>query len=574
MKNLLLLLVIVCALLRLGAQPCPVSLSSAGLTGKNVRALILNGGDIFTDFERGQFFPNPAGTVKDPSTFFAAGLWIGGMDSGGNLKIAAPSYRSTGQNEFWAGPLGVNGETNGPVCTLWDKHFLVKRSEIEAFKVQLPGFINNPAVAIAQYPTIMGWPGKGNPYFYKVWGFDLPANGQEMAPYTDKNNDGIYNPLKGDLPAVYLRGKAPFVPFEMVWSVFNDQGGGQKHGATGSPAIHLEVQLTAWTLDCSKTSAAINGTIFTSHKIINRGVELLDSTFIGIWADLDLGCPNDDYVGSRPDLNCFFGYNQDLTDGYPDNFCAHNVATFPDQPPVQTVTFLNTSMDRFIAYSSTADEVFPLGAGHPTNGLEHYRYLTGHFQDGTPITVGGTGYNAGIGTPTNFAFPGDPSDSNQWSMCSANLPRADRRVVAAHHLGKLLPGQIEELTLAWTAHQNAPFSTPCQLGNMEQEVKNIQAAYAASFADPCKTTPTNSPEQPLIRLLPNPASDVVRMEMADADIREVRLFSPDGRLLKTIQNIDQPSFTLDLAGLIPGIYTVQVLTKEGVCSGKLCVARP
>ncbi len=570
MKKSLLLLLSACLLARLEGQICTSPQSAVDITGKKVRARILNGGDLFTDFNKGQFIPNPIAVGGNPSTIFAAGLWVGGVDPGGNLKLAAATYRNPGGNDFWAGPLDQNGITDPVSCSNWDRLFRVTRARLEAFQQQLPLFQNDPAAAIAQYPDIMGWPAYGNPFFAQVWGFDLPN--QSLAPFDGFDNDAFYNPLKGDFPAVRLEGKPAFVPGEIIWCVFNDQGAGAIHTNSNGTPVQIEVQLTAWVFNCTEFSA-LDRTVFTSHKVINKALERLDSTFIGLWVDLELGCGVDDYTGCQPELESFFAYNADATDGQPAAFCFNGTTTFADNPPVQSITFLNTSLDKFMGYNGNGVGVVPPGASDPQLSNEYYNYLTGRFRDGTPLTATGSGYNPDIpaALPTDFAFPGNPADLDAWTMCTANIPLGDRRVIGAHQFGSMNPGTARELTAAWTAHLNDQL--PCNLGNTFVEVQALHAAYANGFNGHCAIVATQTPEKPGFNLAPNPASGAVRVQYGDLEVRAIHLFGADGRLLRRWHQPGIEETSLDLSGLTAGMYTVQVLTAQGSFARKVCVVR-
>lgn len=570
MKKILLLLLNTCLLVRLEGQICTSPQSAVDITGKNVQARILNGGDLFTDFNNGQFLPDPVAGGGNPSTIFAAGLWVGGVDPGGNLKLAAATYRNPGGNDFWAGPLDQNGMTDPVSCSNWDKLFRVTRTRIEAFRQQLPLFQNDPAAAIAQYPDIMGWPAYGNPFFAQVWGFDLPN--QSLAPYDGLDNDAFYNPLKGDFPAVRLQGKPAFVPEEIIWCVFNDQGAGAMHSNSNGKPVQIEVQLTAWTFNCTQTSA-LDRTVFTSHKIINRALERLDSTFVGLWADVEIGCGVDDYAGCQPGLNCYFAYNADALDGSPTTNCFDDTPTFEINPPVQTVTFLNTSLDKFMVYNASNVGSVPPATADPSQPNQYYNYLTGRFRDGTPLTGYGSGYNPGdpASPAGNFAFPGDPAAVSAWTMCTANVPIGDRRVLGAHQFGSLAPGASCELTAAWTAHLNDQL--PCNLGNTFAEVEALHTAYANGFNGPCAIVATQTPEQPGFILTPNPASDAVRVQYGDLEVRAIHLLGADGRLLRRWQQPGTAETSLDLSGLTAGVYTVQVFTDRRSLARKVCVVR-
>ncbi|HND89151.1 MAG TPA: hypothetical protein PK971_12530, partial [Saprospiraceae bacterium] len=435
---------------------CTNPKSQIDLAGNNIRARLLNGGDMFSTLSKAGLAPNSQ-DILSPGTIYVASLWMGGLDAGGNLRMAATGYRSSGKTDFWAGPLTTSGTTDGPVCATWDRHFNVRGVDIAQFLQNLPALAANPFLAIAEYQSIMGWPSKGNPYFLSIYGFDLPSNNSDLAPFYDSDSDGVYNPLKGDYPVVQLRGFPSFVPAEMVWWVINDEGGGAFHSSSSGQPIRMEVQTTAWAFNCPD-KPVLNNTVFTSHKMLNRAPESIDSFFVGMWVDFDLGCPADDYLGCSPQRNSMFAYNIDMVDGQPGSACDQGIKTFGEKPPVQSATFLNTHMDKFLCTSNGS----PTGAGDPTQDFEFYNNLSGRWRDGSPLTYGGTGFGQG-NPPVDHLFPDDPADSNGWSMCTAALPSSDRRALGTHKIGRLNPGQIEELNMAWTYHPRSSFG-PCDLG--------------------------------------------------------------------------------------------------------------
>src|SRR3954464_3407480 len=78
---------------------CSPATAQTDLDINNVRATILNGGDMWWDLISGQYeIPKGSGITS----LFAGSLWIGGIDGGGNLKVAAMTYRQGG-NDFWPG---------------------------------------------------------------------------------------------------------------------------------------------------------------------------------------------------------------------------------------------------------------------------------------------------------------------------------------------------------------------------------------------------------------------------------------------------------------------------------------
>ena len=540
--------------------------------GNNIRAGILNAGDLFWDLNDPQFIPNPTPNGPNPSTIFAAGLWLGGVDPAGNLKLATSTYRDASADitDYWAGPLDDQGIIDAFVCPDWDKLFKVKGADIKAFLDDLPTLVNNPALALAAYKSIMGWPGKGNPYFLGAWGFDLPVTLAPLAPFFDTDQDGIYNPLAGDYPVVQLRNKAPFVPAEIVWCVFNDEGGGAEHSASFGATIHAEVQLTVWAFKCPNESV-LNNAVFTSHKIINRAAERIDSFFVGLWVDFDLGCRTDDYMGCAPDLDAFFAYNQDAIDGTNGILCDQGVPTFADTSPVQSVTFLSRPMDKFVYYNDLSVGNWPAGTTDPDLPSEYYNYLTGRWKDGSPLTYGGDGYQESVNT--DFAFPDDPVSPNGWSMCSANLAFADRRVLASSKIGTLVPGAIEELVAAWTVHPKP--NLPCGVGTTYADIAFLRSEFENNFPNACSglISAAQEPRGMPVGIFPNPAAETVTLQYGDLPVREIRLFAADGRLVHSLQNIHSEQTVLDVASLKNGVYAVQLLTERGSVVRKISVLK-
>jgi hypothetical protein len=99
---------------------CPAPSASKELWVNNVRAIIFNGGDMWWDlFGSGNaYYVVPAvSNLKDGiSSSFAGAVWVGGLDAGGQLKVAAMTYRQSGI-DFWPGPLDT---TNASVDEIPD----------------------------------------------------------------------------------------------------------------------------------------------------------------------------------------------------------------------------------------------------------------------------------------------------------------------------------------------------------------------------------------------------------------------------------------------------------------------
>ncbi|MEY3194132.1 MAG: hypothetical protein RIQ78_228 [Bacteroidota bacterium] len=416
----------------------------------NVRARLLGGGDCWWDFTDGRYIVPKVDVSTgqaEVSSIFAGSVWLGGIDPAGNLKLACQDYRSGSNNEFWPGPLSELGITEQFTCDNWDRHFRVTGEEIRKHLSNL----SKGSLSPGDIPRgVKGWPAKGNPFFVDVWGFDLPFTQQALAGFFDKDDDGLYNPLKGDYPSIEIRGcELDKYPDEMIFWVYNDHGGGQPHGNTNGRAIQMEVQVQAFGY---QTTDELNDMTFQRYKLINRATERIDSTFFAMWTDPDLGCALDDYIGCDTSKDLMYVYNQDPVDGQPGATC-DGTPTYGSKVPILGVDYFRGPLDStgaelpmssFVYYNNTIG-VQPAGTTDPTAPQEFYNYLTGTWKDGQPYTYGGNGKGGSV--PVKYVFTEPPNDPNGWSMCTANLPFGDRRTLQASGPFTLLPGAVNELII-------------------------------------------------------------------------------------------------------------------------------
>jgi len=432
---------------------CANSRSQIDMELNNVRARLLGGGDCWWDFNDGRYIVPKVDVStgqKEVSSIYAGSVWLGGIDPGGSLKLACQDYRTGSSNDFWPGPLTEVGITDEQTCANWDRHFRVTGDEIRRHLANLANGDLNPD----NIPRgVKGWPARGNPYFADVWGFDLPYTSQALAGFFDADDNPDYDPLKGDYPSIEIRG-CPLdrYPDEMVFWIYNDQGGGAPHGNTNGDAIQMEVQVQAFSYI---TNDELNDMTFQRYKLINRATERIDSTFFAMWVDPDLGCHQDDYVGCDSSRSLMYTYNQDATDGQPNCDCA-GVNTYCDRVPIVGVDYFRGPLDEdgdelgmsSFTYYNNGGIGGPLPAtSDPQLPGEFYNYLTGSWRDGRPFTIGGTGYMAAGGIPTKYALSDPPNDPNGWSMCTSNVPFGDRRTIQASGPFRLQPGAVNELII-------------------------------------------------------------------------------------------------------------------------------
>lgn len=532
---------------------CLAGTATEALDVNMVRTTLGPGGTLWPD---GYAFPNIPSV--DLNAIFIGGLWVGGFDPGGNLKLAAQTYGTGGQREYFPGPLDpLTGNTQFETCQNWDKVFPVTQAEIDHFLSD----ISDNGTLDESHPSILGWPGRGNASFSNVHAFELPD--QSLAPFIDINSDGNYNPLEGDYPAI--KGE------KALWWVVNDAGG--LHSASQSTPLKFEFQIMAFA--SADDDPAIDNTTFYELKIINRALESLDSTMISLWVDPDLGCYTDDYAGCLPEKNLAFVYNADAVDGNIGCSCEAGISTYCEEIPVLGIKVLKSpelpngeesGITSFIAYNNASQGSFPPGTTDPNIAIEYYNLMSGSWRDGSPITTGGDGYDE-AGDPTPYHFPDNPANPEGWSMCSANLNGSDIRLVISTGNISLAPGQVTQLAFAVTIVR--PVEYPCpDIGPLIEATDIVENFYAAQL------TSTEAWGKPgaEVALFPNPGKEIIQLNLLGEsdELERLLLFDAQGKMLRNMDHLSGKQFLIHRHALSPGIYFYKVRTNQGkIAIGKL-----
>jgi hypothetical protein len=455
----------------------------------NVRARLLTGGDIWSEAQ--YVVPKPAPGQLPVSALYAGGVWIGGVDRAGNVKLSGVTYRSLGF-DFFSGPLDINGTTELEQCQNWDRFFVVKGVNVRNHYNKVVKFKETgvPIDCDSIPEDVRYWPGQGNPYWREKFNFNLPD--QPLGAFWDDDQDNIYDPCNGDFPLIDIRGCEPdnigeakeLIPDEMVFWIYNDNGGPQT--LSGPNSIQMEVQVQSFAYS---TNDEINDMTFYRYKLINKATEDLVDCFFSMWIDPDLGCYSDDFVGCDVSRSLAYVYNQDAVDGSNGTAC-EGTNTYGTEVPVlgmdyfrgplgpkvfkrdangvpvldadgkkillepepytgQQDTLVELGMTSFTYAENGGVGSFPPATTDPQRGREtgFYNYIRGLWADGSPVTFGGSGYNPGSADSVRYVFPDEPNKSTGWSMCTAALPFGDRRTMQATGPLLLQPGATNELIM-------------------------------------------------------------------------------------------------------------------------------
>ena len=481
---------------------CQPSRAQSDLNINNVRTTILGGGDMWWDLNTARY-EVPKGSNRH--SMFAGSLWLGGLDEGNQLKLAAMVYRSRG-NDFWPGPLSTDGlaSVTKDVCDKYDRHWIITREQVELHR----GWLfckNDPDCDVGtKFPGYEG----SIPDIVKFW----PAHGVDaelpytLAPFIDLDGDGRYD-YNEDYPAYDLdraydcRQKETDVLYgdQTIWWVYNDRG--NVHTETNAGAMGFEIRAQAFAF---ATNDEINNMTFNNYRIINKSTFRLTNTYFSTWFDADLGNYLDDIIGSDIPRGLGFVYNADIDDEGPIGYGVNPPAIgfdffqgpFADYfdgrdndrdgcidgvrddngvcVPENPVTGVNERiiMSGFMYYNNTGSNF----SGNPSNAAEFYNYMQTRWRNGNPVVVetpcgpgctgNGDGFTPdGTGLATLFAYPGNSYDTTgvtapitpqNWFESPDN--RQDKR--GLHNAGpfSLAPGALNFITTGavWARNTNDP----------------------------------------------------------------------------------------------------------------------
>ncbi len=475
------------------AAGCSPATSITNLNFNNVNARIETSGSLwFNSATSSASYEVPKGSGN--TSLFAGGLWLGGQDVNGQLKLAAMTYHNG--DDYWPGPLNkTTAEINAESCQKWDKFFPMGVNMVKKF-VAWYDCKNTPGCDLAadfpgyQIPrAIIEWPAHG----------DISI-GQDfyLAPFYDRNGDGIYNPTNdGDYPYYDFKGEIDCRKVRDIrlfgdttyWWINNDKG--SSHTESNGPPIGMEIRCQAFAF---ATNDEVNNMTFYNYQLVNRSTFTLKETYFGQWVDSDVGNSYDDYVGCDVARGLGYGYNADNYDEPGSGKLGYGL-----QPPAIGVDFFegpyqdNDSMDNPLTTNivqAIADKGIPykgLGLGYgdgvidnerfgmrkfvyynigggpqgdPQTALDYYNYLRGIWRDATPMVYGGNGHVASgaTGGPCNYMFPagsdplnwgtfGIPQTPSYWDEVTANNQPNGRRFIQSAGPFTLLPGAINDITV-------------------------------------------------------------------------------------------------------------------------------
>jgi hypothetical protein len=218
---------------------------------------------------------------------------------------------------------------------------------------------------------------------------------------------------------------------QMCWSVYNDADISQ-HTNMATEPLGVEVQQSTFGFSMYGTCRNI---IFLKYTIINKGSDVLDSMYVSLWADPDIGNSMDDLVGCDTLLSLGYSYNDGADAQYGTAAPAVGFCFFqsPIVPSPGDTAFLPN--DTIPDYKELGMSSFNkcINGTDPMNYLETYNYMRGLNRDGSPVVDPKTA------EPTLYSVPGDPVTVTGWTDDNPD----DRRFLMSSGPFMMEPGDTQ-----------------------------------------------------------------------------------------------------------------------------------
>ncbi|MCH7639556.1 MAG: T9SS type A sorting domain-containing protein [Bacteroidetes bacterium] len=516
---------------------CELGVAEGDLDINQVFARVFNTGALFFGNEtragNGYFIPKTSG--KSP--IFAAAFWVGGL-VGGELRVAAARYT---RYEMWPGPLDSGATLPNPTdCTAYDRIFVVSREDVAHF-LQTGEATDD----------LRDWP--------VDWG----------APVLDGDGiEGNYDLEEGDQPAI--------MGDQMAWWVMNDVG--NVHEDTRSDPLGIEVQVSAFA--ASRGARAIEQATYYRYVIVNRNSLTIDSAYVSLFVDADLGDATDDWIGSDTTLSMGYVFNGDDFDN-PTYGIGYGIPPAQGYQVVQGPVGLPNGRDddRDGVVDEPDERLNMTAATYFCNGCywegdmrgkeTYFNQMQGLWWEGTPFTASGLGYQTN-GPVTKFVFPADPATGECWSMandCKGSfVAPSDQRLVIHTGPFRVQPGESTEVVFAMPFAQGGNhLDSVAKLRVAAEIVKN---AWDTGFLAPSlvEVEPGLEPESFWLQVsapFPNPFTDqtTIRYELSEAMVARMAVYDALGREVAVLADGEQHAGSYEVifdgADLAPGTYVVR-----------------
>jgi hypothetical protein len=405
--------------------------------------------------------------------------------------------------------------------------------------------------------------------------------------------------MEGDYPLI--RGD------QAIYMIYNDDK--FEHTESGGKKLGVQIECMLYAFE-DPTDSALYNTIFAHYDIINRSDTTYYDTYIGSFADIDIGYSWDDYIGCDVHRGLFYGYNGKSIDG------GGEVIAYGEHPPAQGVTILggplmdydntdnpagecNESVNGFNFGNDTIDDeefgmtrftVFTNSSGRtgdPTTANEYHNYMLGFWKDSTYILYGGNGHfsSSAPGPQCRFVYP-DNSDScnwgtntsapnggyNQngkfWNEYEANNISDDMRGVGVSGPFTFKPGDVQHLDIAYTFardyNSNDPFASVELLKQRVDSLREYISTKNILELPEILNINNHSLKEQSIKIYPNPVRYGLINIKFDNEHTNSFYYITDiyGRIMSSGTLSKGEKHYIKVTGLKSGIYILSIVSNN------------
>ena len=482
------------------------------------------------------------GDCKGNETLNACGLWLSGMDMALQMHSAFAGDYVWG-SDFSPGPLTNYGYSNDEVRAAFNRVWVIRRSELDLFLNQFDASGNYyPQQGYTIPIDILEWPAYGP----IIPNDTLVHFDRYLAPFVDVDNDGEYDPYRGDYPEI--KGD------QCAFYVFNTNG--PMHF---SAPMLCEIQGMAYAFD-EPSDTVLNNTVFFNYKIINRRYSLYDFR-ASYWCDYKFSKTQRNFIGCNVTNNCFFSYD------------AHETGGANNKPSCMVVTMLQ-GMNNFMYYQTLDTIQIP---GFPIDQFFFPPRSKWDWEE--PLHYGGTGHAEdplALDLPCLYAFPGNSDPLHlgtngvaPWGMYAetgwtdescGNAP-GERKGVGT--LTSVTLNQYDHIVLdvAMTV-----FPEKDAVWHLDEPIGHLQHCFDIGYTGSGKPFAYYHAvdEHPItnnLTIYPNPASSMVTIE--SERMQTIRIFNLMGQMIKTFSVDGKTKVQIDVTGIPAGLYLVRAYDAKG-----------
>jgi hypothetical protein len=462
------------------------------------------------------------------SSIYCGSYFFGGYDPLGQLHLSGSLFNRNNLNAgagLHSGPIAnQNAYASIQYSNLYQNSIWnVASADIDN---HIANFQNSGYVIPSSIAT---WPGNGASSL---------GVANQLAPYIDVNNNGVYEPALGDYPDI--RGD------QAVYVIMND-----KSYLPGADAMNIEVHAMFYQFSSGNY---LNNTTFLNLRVFNRSNTTYSNYRQALIMDFDIGNFSDDYVGCYAQNNVLFGYNGDLVD----EVNAGNIG-YGTSIPSQGVVSLSHDL-----YSAG-----PYGLGGQTFPDEF----------GTWLMMNGQDYNSSYwidpsnSLPTLFKWNGNPNIPADWTERALNNPKGDRRGIMTIQEPTLPAGGSICSDYAFIYDRSAgPFENAQNVIYIAAAIRNL---YQNNDLFPCQSGSFSAvnqlEENDASSVFPNPSNGQFTLEMKEFTAYSIRVTDALGKTIHT-EHFTGKSATITLHQIVSrGVYFVTIDSEMGTSTHKVII---